>query len=154
MSTIERDLAVIGAGPSGLYAAYYAGFRGMTSAILDSLPEPGGQIAAMYPEKPIYDVAGFPAIKGRDLVAGLVEQAAPFEPTYVLDERAKTLTRDDDGVLSVGTESGTTVRARALLISGGIGTFTPAPFLRGTNGSVEDWRSSFPRWRRTPIRTW
>ncbi|MGI8753743.1 MAG: NAD(P)/FAD-dependent oxidoreductase [Acidimicrobiales bacterium] len=131
MSTIERDLAVIGAGPAGLYAAYYAGFRGMTSAILDSLPEPGGQIAAMYPEKPIYDVAGFPSIKGRDLVAGLVEQAARFEPTYVLDERAKTLSRDADGIIAVGTENGTEVRARALIISGGIGTFTPRPLPAG-----------------------
>lgn len=130
MSTIERDVAIIGAGPAGLYAAYYAGFRGMTSAILDSLPEPGGQIAAMYPEKPIYDVAGFPAIKGRDLVAGLVEQAARFEPTYVLDERGQTLTRDGE-IITVGTESGTTVRARALIISGGIGTFTPRPLPAG-----------------------
>jgi thioredoxin reductase (NADPH) len=130
VSTIERDLAVIGAGPTGLYAAYYAGFRGMTSAILDSLPEPGGQIAAMYPEKPIYDVAGFPAVKGRDLVAGLVDQAARFEPTYVLDERAKTLTRDD-GTITIGTERGTTVRSRAVIISGGIGTFTPRPLPAG-----------------------
>jgi thioredoxin reductase (NADPH) len=130
VSTIERDLTVIGAGPTGLYAAYYAGFRGMTSAILDSLPEPGGQIAAMYPEKPIYDVAGFPAIKGRDLVAGLVDQAARFDPTYVLDERAKTMIRDD-GTITIGTESGTTVRSRAVVISGGIGTFTPRPLPAG-----------------------
>ncbi len=130
MSTIERDLAIIGAGPAGLYAAYYAGFRGMTSAVLDSLPEPGGQIAAMYPEKPIYDVAGFPAVKGRDLVAGLVEQASRFEPTYVLDERAQTLTRDAE-MIAIETESGTVIRARALIISGGIGTFTPRPLPAG-----------------------
>jgi thioredoxin reductase len=133
MSTaiIERDLAIIGSGPVGLYAAYYAGFRGMTTAVVDSLPEPGGQVSAMYPEKPIYDIAGFPAIKGRDLVAGLVQQVARFETTYVLNERARTLTRGHDGVIEIGTESGTVIRARAVLISGGIGTFTPRPLPTG-----------------------
>lgn len=73
----EVDVAVIGAGPAGLFAAYYAGFRGLSVAVVDALPEPGGQITAMYPEKLIHDVAGFPAVKGRDLVANLVAQAAP-----------------------------------------------------------------------------
>jgi NADPH-dependent 2,4-dienoyl-CoA reductase/sulfur reductase-like enzyme len=68
---VERDVLIVGAGPVGLYAAYYAGFRGLSAAVADSLPEVGGQIAAMYPEKPIYDVAGFPEVRGRDLVAGL-----------------------------------------------------------------------------------
>ena len=76
----EVDLLVVGAGPAGLYAAYYAGFRGLRTAIVDSLPEPGGQVTALYPEKMVYDVAGFPGIRGRDLVAGLVEQAARFDP--------------------------------------------------------------------------
>ena len=67
----ECDLLIIGAGPVGLYAAYYAGFRGLRTALVDSLPEAGGQITAMYPEKPIYDIAGFPAVRGRDLVARL-----------------------------------------------------------------------------------
>src|SRR4051794_19782380 len=89
---VEVDLLVVGAGPAGLYAAYYAGFRGLRTAVVDSLPEPGGQVTALYPEKMIYDVAGFPGIKGRDLVTGLVEQAARFDPVYVLGERAETLT--------------------------------------------------------------
>ena len=66
---VECDLLVVGAGPTGLFAAYYAGFRGHRVAVVDSLPELGGQITAMYPEKLILDVAGFPAVKGRDLVA-------------------------------------------------------------------------------------
>ena len=66
MSVVECDLLIVGAGPVGLYAAYYAGFRGLSTAVVDSLPEVGGQITAMYPEKPIYDIAGFPAVKGRD----------------------------------------------------------------------------------------
>src|SRR5690349_15641061 len=76
----EVDVAIVGAGPTGLFAAYYAGFRGLTVAVIDTLPEPGGQITAMYPEKDIFDVGGLPSIKGRDLVANLVAQAAPFAP--------------------------------------------------------------------------
>jgi thioredoxin reductase (NADPH) len=132
-SPVERDLVVIGGGPVGLYAAYYAGFRGLSTAIIDSLPEPGGQVSAMYPEKPIYDIAGFPAVKGRDLVAGLVEQVARFDPTYLLNQRAKNLSRRDDGVIEIVTDEGVDVRARSVVISGGIGTFTPRPLLAGTD---------------------
>src|SRR6266536_2750046 len=69
------DLAIVGAGPTGLFAAYYAGFRGLSTVVIDALPEPGGQVTAMYPEKMIYDVAGFPAIRGRDLVHNLDDLA-------------------------------------------------------------------------------
>jgi thioredoxin reductase len=133
MSVVERDLLVVGAGPVGLYAAYYAGFRGLSTAIVDSLPEAGGQVSAMYPEKPIYDIAGFPAIKGRDLVAGLMQQVARFTPTYVLGQRAHTLTRSEDGGIEVITDSGTEIRCRAVVISGGIGTFTPRPLPAGSD---------------------
>ena len=75
-STKSVDLLIVGAGPVGLFGAYYAGVRKLTTIVLDSLEEPGGQITAMYPEKAIFDVAGFPAIKGRDLVDQLVAQAA------------------------------------------------------------------------------
>ncbi|PZM96302.1 MAG: ferredoxin--NADP(+) reductase, partial [Actinobacteria bacterium] len=71
----EVDIAIIGAGPAGLFAAYYAGFRGLSVTVIDALPEAGGQVTAMYPEKVIYDIAGLPAIKGRDLIANLVAQA-------------------------------------------------------------------------------
>src|SRR5689334_23348198 len=93
---LEVDLAIVGAGPTGLFAAYYGGFRGLSVAIIDALPEPGGQVTAMYPEKAIYDVAGFPVIKGRDLVANLVEQAGQFSPRYLLGVRADKLTYLDD----------------------------------------------------------
>src|SRR5690242_10212014 len=96
-SMLEVDIAIVGAGPTGLYAAYYAGFRGLSTVVVDALPEPGGQVTAMYPEKLIYDVAGFPVIKGRDLVVNLVEQAKTFEPQYMLGVRADLLDYADDG---------------------------------------------------------
>jgi thioredoxin reductase (NADPH) len=122
------DLLIIGAGPAGLYAAYYAGFRGMNVAILDSLPEAGGQVTALYPEKLIYDVAGFPAIKGQDLIDNLVEQAAPFNPTYFLGHRAEEMAHDEaGGTVTVTSHKGTEIVCKAVLITGGIGTFTPRP---------------------------
>ena len=126
----ECDLLIVGAGPTGLFAAYYAGFRGHRVVVVDSLPELGGQVTAMYPEKQIFDVAGFPSVKGRDLVAGLVEQAASADPTYVLDRTATTLATDDDGV-TVGLDDGSTVRAGAVLITAGIGRFSPRPLPAG-----------------------
>jgi len=121
---VETDLLIIGAGPTGLFAAYYAGFRGLRVAIVDSLPELGGQITAMYPEKQILDVAGFPTVKGRDLVEALVEQAGAADPTYLLGRTATTLVEQDDAVV-VGLDDGTTVTAGAVLVTAGIGKFTP-----------------------------
>ena len=129
-NTVDVDLLIIGAGPTGLFAAYYAGFRGMSIAVVDSLPELGGQITAMYPEKQILDVAGFPSIKGRELVEGLVAQASVSEPRYLLDRTASTLVEDADGV-TVGLEDGTEVRAKVVLITAGIGKFSPRPLPAG-----------------------
>lgn len=127
---VETDLLIVGAGPTGLFAAYYAGFRGHRVAVVDSLPELGGQVTAMYPEKQILDVAGFPSVKGRDLVAGLVEQANTAKPDYLLDRTAQTLEHHDDGV-TVGLDDGTEVRAGAVLITAGIGKFSPRPLPAG-----------------------
>jgi thioredoxin reductase len=126
-------MLIIGAGPTGLYAAYYAGFRGFSVTIMDALPEPGGQITAMYPEKEIFDVGGFPAVKGRDLVDGLLEQANQFTPTYVLGEQAIDLVSDHTGV-TVTSDAGTQIRAKTLLITSGIGSFKPRPIPIG-----EEW---------------
>jgi ferredoxin/flavodoxin---NADP+ reductase len=122
----EVDVAVIGAGPTGLFAAYYAGFRGLSVAVVDALPEPGGQITAMYPEKLILDVAGFPAVKGRDLVANLVAQVAPFDPEYLLGTRAEKLAHVD-GRPVLGLAGGDQLRCGAVVITGGLGSFTPRP---------------------------
>jgi ferredoxin/flavodoxin---NADP+ reductase len=120
----DVDALIVGAGPTGLYAAYYAGFRGLSVAVMDSLPEVGGQVSAMYPEKMIYDVAGFPAVRGRDLVAGLTAQAARYQPRYLLGEQASGF-EYDDGLPVVTTSSGRRVRAGFVVVTGGIGTFTP-----------------------------
>jgi thioredoxin reductase (NADPH) len=126
----ETDLLIIGAGPTGLFAAYYAGFRGFRVAVVDSLPELGGQITAMYPEKAIFDVAGFPNVKGRDLVDGLVEQAGTAKPEYFLDRTAVSLSHDADSV-TIGLDDGTEIKAKAVLITAGIGKFSPRPLPAG-----------------------
>jgi thioredoxin reductase (NADPH) len=125
------DMLIVGAGPAGLFGAYYAGFRGMTVALMDSLPEPGGQVTAMYPEKMIYDVAGFPGIRGRELVDALVKQAAAFSPTYLLDQQAAEVAHVDDGLV-VTSAQGLRVHTKTVIITGGLGTFTPRPLPTGT----------------------
>jgi thioredoxin reductase (NADPH) len=124
------DVLIVGAGPVGLFGAYYAGVRLLSTAVLDSLEEAGGQITAMYPEKAIFDVAGFPAVKGRDLVEQLVAQAAPFKPAYMLGHQAVGLERGDGG-FAVTTSTGHRIECRAIVITGGIGTFTPRPLPTG-----------------------
>ena len=121
----ECDILIIGAGPSGLYAAYYAGFRGWSVVIMDALPEAGGQITAMYPEKDIFDVAGYTSVKGRVLVENLVASATPYDPTYILGEQAMTLEVSEGAPPVVTGSHGTTVSAKAVIVTGGIGSFTP-----------------------------
>ena len=130
MPDVVVDVLVVGAGPSGLYGAYYAGFRGLSTAVVDALPEAGGQITALYPEKMIFDIAGFPAVRGKDLVESLVAQAAPFAPRYLLGEQAVAYAQVEDGVV-ITTASGTTIGAKAVIVTGGIGTFTPRPLPGG-----------------------
>jgi len=130
VSEPDVDLLIVGAGPTGLFAAYYAGFRDLSVALVDALPEAGGQVTAMYPEKMIYDVAGFPAIRGRELVAALVEQAARWNPTYLLGRQARTLT-DVAARRHVGLADGTTVTAGAVLVTAGMGEFRPRPLPAG-----------------------
>lgn len=126
---ISVDILIIGAGPVGLFGAYYAGARGLTVAVADSLSQLGGQVTAMYPEKQIYDIAGLPAVAGRELISGLVAQAAQYDPTYLLGQEAQDLAviTDDEGKQRqvVTTSSGARVSCGAVVVTGGIGTFTP-----------------------------
>ncbi len=126
MKRLASDLLIIGAGPAGIYAAYYAGFRELSTVVIDSLEEAGGQITAMYPEKLIFDVAGFPAVKGKDLIKNLIDQAASSKPTYVLGETATELIKNSDGTFTVKSENHE-IYCKAIIITGGIGKFTPRP---------------------------
>lgn len=128
--THQTDVLIVGAGPAGLFGAYYAGFRGMSVTLVDSLPEIGGQVSALYPEKAILDVAGFPTIKGRELINALVEQASSAKPTYLLNVTANSLTPTEDGVV-MGLDDGSEVHAKVVVITAGIGKFTPRPLPAG-----------------------
>ncbi len=124
MSQDVYDLTIVGAGPSGLFATFYAGMRQMKTKIIDALEEPGGQVAVLYPEKYIFDVPGFSKILARDLVKSLVDQAFQYNPTVVLGERVTTLRKDND-VIELGTDKGTKHYSKAVLIAAGVGAFSP-----------------------------
>lgn len=124
MSQDVYDLTIVGAGPTGLFAAFYAGLRQMKTKIIDALEEPGGQVAVLYPEKYIFDVPGFSKILAKDLVKNLVQQAFQYNPTVVLGERVTTL-RKDNGVFELGTDKGTRHYTKAVLVAAGVGAFSP-----------------------------
>jgi thioredoxin reductase (NADPH) len=130
------DITIIGGGPSGLFAAYYAGFRTLRTKIVESLEALGGQVTALYPEKWIYDVAGFPRIIGRELINSLVEQAMQYQPTIATGETVTRLTRESNGVLTLETDKGTHP-TRMLLITAGIGAFHPKTFKKPEIDSFE-----------------
>jgi ferredoxin/flavodoxin---NADP+ reductase len=123
MNAESRDLTIIGGGPTGLFAAFYAGLRGITCRIIDSLPDLGGQLTALYPEKYIYDVGGFPRILARDLAANLVEQGVQFGADVRLEEQVQELINDGDGYI-ITTDRGR-YPTKAVLIAGGKGAFAP-----------------------------
>lgn len=139
------DITVIGGGPTGLYAAFYAGMRERSVRIIDSLPELGGQLMALYPEKYIYDVGGFPKVLARDLGRNLISQALQFEPEVILNEEVLGLGREGDVICLEGAAR--EYRTRALILAGGKGAFEPKKlkcsgydrFLgKGVHYSVED----------------
>jgi thioredoxin reductase (NADPH) len=117
------DITIIGGGPTGLFAAFYAGMRGVTARIVDALPELGGQLVALYPEKYIFDVAGFPKILAKDLVKNLVEQAGQFKPDIQLNQRVVAL-EEDGGHFTLVTETDR-LPTRAIVVAAGIGAFSP-----------------------------
>lgn len=118
------DLAIIGAGPTGLFAAFYAGLRRMSVKLIDSLDMLGGQLTTLYPEKYIYDVAGFPKILAKDLSASLVEQALHYEPAVCLGEQVRTLDYDESSRHFTVQTSKSAHLARTILIAAGVGAFT------------------------------
>ena len=120
------DITIIGGGPVGLFASFYAGIRDASVKIIDSLPQLGGQLAELYPEKYIYDVAGFPKIRALDLVHQLTEQAMQYQPKICLNEKVVTLQkRESDHVFELTTDRGVIHLSRAIIVTAGIGAFTP-----------------------------
>lgn len=129
------DVAIVGAGPVGLFAVFELGMLKMRTAVIDVLDAIGGQCAALYPEKPIYDIPGYPKVMAYDLVEKLAEQAAPFDPSYHLGQRVERLERGSDGLWRLTTSSGATIQAKAVVIAGGVGAFGPnRPPLSGLEG--------------------
>ena len=119
------DITILGGGPVGLYAAYYAGLRHMKTKIIDSLDQLGGQLATLYPEKYIFDVAGFPKVIARDLVKNLIEQGLQYNPTVCLNETVCGLRHDDGRDCYIVTSEKGEHATRTLLICAGAGAFQP-----------------------------
>lgn len=122
---IQTDILIIGAGPTGLFAVFEAGLLNLKCHLIDALPQPGGQLAEIYPKKPIYDIPGFPDVLAGDLVHNLMEQIKPFQPGFTLGERAETLETKEDGTFVVTTAEGTVHQAPVVAIAGGLGSFEP-----------------------------
>ncbi|MBL8700268.1 MAG: NAD(P)/FAD-dependent oxidoreductase [Alphaproteobacteria bacterium] len=122
--SVRTDVAIIGAGPVGLFAVFECGMLKMRCHVVDALDIAGGQCAALYPEKPIYDIPGYPRIDAAALIDKLQEQAAPFQPTYHLGERVESLAAEGDD-WRLTTTRGTTIVARAVIVAAGVGAFGP-----------------------------
>ena len=120
-----KDISIIGGGPTGLFAAFYAGMRGASARIIDALPALGGQLMALYPEKYIFDVAGFPKVLAKDLVRDMAAQALQFGATTHLGEIVTGLRRVEDGNgghFVLETDGGD-YPSRTIVIAAGIGAF-------------------------------
>lgn len=122
----ETDVVIIGAGPVGLFAIFECGMMNLSTHVVDVLPHVGGQCAALYPEKPIYDIPGYPVISGRELIDKLMEQAAPFAPTFHLGRQVTGLQRDPDTeTFMLSTSRGFSLRCKAIILAAGVGAFGP-----------------------------
>ena len=120
-----RDLTIIGGGPTGIFAAFQCGMNNISCRIIESMPQLGGQLTALYPEKHIYDVAAFPEVQAAELVESLWKQAERYGPEVILNEKVCRYRKLDDGSFEVETESGRTFASRAVLIAAGLGAFSP-----------------------------
>lgn len=128
----KTDVIIIGAGPVGLFAVFELGLLDMKAHLVDILDKPGGQCAELYPEKPIYDIPAWPIITGQELTDRLLEQIAPFKPTFHFGQMAESLTKLDNGNWELTTSEGTVLEAPVIVIAAGGGSFVPKkPALAG-----------------------
>ena len=121
----DTDIAIIGAGPVGLFTIFEAGMLDMRCQVFDVLEAEGGQCTELYPEKPIYDIPGYPSIDAVDLIARLMEQAAPFDPLFHLGQQITALEPGADGGWRLTSDKGTEITARSVIIAAGCGAFGP-----------------------------
>ena len=124
-AVVEKDVVIIGAGPIGLFAVFELGLLDLSAAVIDILDKPGGQCAELYPEKPIYDIPAYPVITGQGLVDKLMEQIAPFKPSYHLARMVETLERLPDQRFRLTTDGGDVFVAKVVVIAAGGGSFQP-----------------------------
>ncbi len=122
---IKTDIAIIGAGPCGLFTVFEAGLLKLKCHLIDALPQAGGQLTEIYPKKPIYDIPGYPSILAGDLVTNLMEQIEPFKPTFTLGERAEKIERIEEKLFEITTTDGSIIHAPVIAIAGGLGSFEP-----------------------------
>jgi len=122
---ITTDIAIIGAGPVGLFAIFEAGLLKMRCHLIDYLPQAGGQLSEIYPKKPIYDIPGFPSVLAQELVDNLMAQAKPFNPSFTFGERIESLEKKEECSFLLTTNMGTQVQAKVVVIAGGLGCFEP-----------------------------
>jgi thioredoxin reductase (NADPH) len=122
---IQTDIAIIGAGPVGLFAVFEAGLLKMRCHLVDYLPQIGGQLSEIYPKKPIYDIPGYPSVLAQELIDNLKEQITPFHPSYTLGERIEGLEKRGEADFLLTTNMGTQIEAKAVVIAGGLGCFEP-----------------------------
>lgn len=122
--SFSTDIVIVGAGPVGLFAVFEAGMMKMRCHVIDTLDFIGGQCSAMYPEKPIYDIPGYPEIAAQELVDNLEKQASPFKPEFHLGQSVESFVQKDDG-LEITTSKGTVINAKAMIIAAGCGAFGP-----------------------------
>lgn len=121
----QTDVVIVGAGPVGLFAVFECGMVRLNCHVVDVLGDAGGQCTALYPEKPIYDIPGFPRIEAAELIVRLKAQAAAFRPVYHLGEQVQALEALTGGFWRVTTSKGTVLQARAVIIAAGVGAFGP-----------------------------
>ncbi|WP_309245547.1 NAD(P)/FAD-dependent oxidoreductase [Virgibacillus proomii] len=125
MTNEVYDVTIIGAGPVGLFTAFYGGLRQASVKIIESLPHTGGQLTALYPEKYIYDIAGFPKIRAQELIDNLEEQVSMFHPTIVLEQAVEKVGRLKDGTLKLTTDKNDVHYTKTMIITAGNGAFQP-----------------------------
>ena len=122
---IQTDILIVGAGPVGLFTVFEAGLLKLRCHLVDALPIPGGQLAEIYPKKPIYDIPGFPSILAGELVDNLMKQIEPFHPTFTLGERAEKVEQVGEKMFELTTNRGTRIQAPVIAIAAGLGCFEP-----------------------------